>query len=353
MATIEKRPGKRGTKYRALVRRKGARTLSRTFTRKVDAESWARQTEADIERGQAVTTEARRHTVAGMIQRYIKQILPDRRQDDHANFRHMLGFWDDRLGHLTLAELNPARVAECKGALQAGTNKYGRPYSPATIYAYLSAFSLVCRTAVREWRILTANPVEDVSRPPLPNGRVRYLTPDDEKPRLLAACETDARLCFLVRLALATGGRRGELLGLRWREVDLERGSVTFLETKNGTHRSVALTGKELELARTASRDKLPSQLVFATSTTASAAKQAPFPRHAWDRALQEAQIEDFVFHDLRHTHASYLAMSGATLREIAEALGHRTLDMVMRYAHLAPDHNRTVVARMADRFLQ
>ena len=135
-----------------------------------------------------------------MIKRYIDEILPQRRKDDQANFRYMLSFFDKQLGHLILAELTPARVAEAKSALQNGTNKNGRPYSPATIYSYLSAFSLVCRIAVREWRLMPRNPVEDVSRPSLPKGRVRYLTPDEEKPQLLGrrrasllSCPTRAR----------------------------------------------------------------------------------------------------------------------------------------------------------------
>ncbi len=353
MATIEKRVGKRGTRYRALIRRKGASAMSKTFGRKADAETWARQTEAAIERGQAVATEARRHTVSGMIRRYIDEMLPEHRADNRSNFRHMLRFFDDQLGYLTLAELNAARVAECKSLLQKARNRYGKAFSPATVHAYLSAFSLVCRTAVREWRILPTNPVENVSRPSLPKGRVRYLTPDEEKLCLLAACRTEnERLYFLVLLALATGGRRSELLGLRWRDIDLDRGAVIFLDTKNGSDRCVALTGEALELARKHSRNRVSSELVFATPTTRRNAKKAPFPRGPWARALKTSQIADFVFHDLRHSHASYLAMSGATLREIAEALGHRTLDMVMRYAHLARDHNRPVVARMAERFL-
>ena len=142
------------------------------------------------------------------------------------------------------------------------------------------------------------------------------------------------------------------MLGLRWRDVDLERGTVTFLDTKNGSDRSVALTGKALELARKRSRGS-SSDLVFATAKTPDHAKRARIPNLAWRRAVDQAKVEDFRFHDLRHTHASYLAMSGATLREIAEALGHRTLSMVMRYSHLAPDHNRAVVSRMAQRFLE
>jgi integrase len=82
-------------------------------------------------------------------------------------------------------------------------------------------------------------------------------------------------------------------------------------------------------------------------------AKGSPtFPRDAWEQALREAGVPDFHFHDIRHTFASYMAMSGATLAELAEALGHKTLAMVKRYAHLSEAHTSGVIRRMTEKFL-
>lgn len=92
---------------------------------------------------------------------------------------------------------------------------------------------------------------------------------------------------------------------------------------------------------------RIDSDLVFC-----SARGSIRFPRRAWTEALERAEIDDFRFHDLRHTAASYLAMSGATLAEIAEILGHKTLGVVKRYAHLTDRHTSGVVARMNRRFL-
>lgn len=171
-----------------------------------------------------------------------------------------------------------------------------------------------------------------------------------ERDGLLRACKAsrEARLYPLVVVAVSTGARQGELLGLRWRDVDLARGLAVVHETKNQERRTLPLAGVALQVLKDLARvRRLDTDLVFANRRG-----QAVFPRAAWEAALRRAGIEDFRFHDLRHTAASYLAMSGATLTEIAAVLGHKTLAMVKRYAHLTEQHTSSVVARMNDRFL-
>ena len=163
---------------------------------------------------------------------------------------------------------------------------------------------------------------------------------------MLEACQTSRNpyLHTIVVLALATGARRGELLGLRWPDVDLKRATLAFQETKNGERRAVPLTGQALALmGQHAKVRRLDTVLVFPDAT----GKKPGGIREAFEGAVKRAGIVDFRFHDLRHTAASYLAMSGASLAEIAEVLGHKTLAMVKRYAHLSEAHTRGVVERM------
>jgi integrase len=177
---------------------------------------------------------------------------------------------------------------------------------------------------------------------------VRYLSPE-ERGRLLLACQrsSESRLYPLVVVALGTGGRQGELLDLRWGEVDLARGQAV-VDGKNGERRALALIGPTAAALRDLARvRRLGTDLVFASFRGVAA-----FPRKAWERALADSKVQDFHFHDLRHTFASYLAMSGASLPELAAALGHKTLAMVQRYAHLAPAHTAGVVRRMTEKFL-
>jgi integrase len=134
------------------------------------------------------------------------------------------------------------------------------------------------------------------------------------------------------------------LLGLHWPDVDLKRATLTFQETKNGERRAVPLTGPALALMHQHAKvRRLDTVLVFPDAT----GKRPVGIREAWEYAVKQAGIVDFRFHDLRHTAASYLAMSGASLAEIAEVLGHKTLAMVKRYAHLSEAHTRGVVERM------
>ena len=191
---------------------------------------------------------------------------------------------------------------------------------------------------------LDDSPMRKVTKLKEPRGSVRFLS-DEERQRLLAACQVskNTSLYTIVVLALATGGRQQELLTLCWPDVDLKRGAVTFHHTKNGERRALPLTGHALALMRQHAQVRhLDTALVFPSTST----KRRRI-RDAWEYAIERANIADFRFHDLRHTFASYLAMNGASLLEIAEALGHKSLAMVKRYAHLTEAHTRGVVERM------
>jgi integrase len=142
---------------------------------------------------------------------------------------------------------------------------------------------------------------------------------------LLEACKQSKSpyLYLAVVLALSTGARKMEILTLRWQDVDLKRGVIMLHKTKNRERRALPLTGYALELMRQHGKvRRIGSDLVFAAGQDGQ--KPADIGL-AWERAKRRAGITDFRFHDLRHTAASYLAMNGASLAEIAEILGHKT----------------------------
>ncbi|HEX2826049.1 MAG TPA: site-specific integrase [Burkholderiales bacterium] len=353
MAIIETRKQHDGTlSYRARVRLKGHPEHSQTFTRKTDARDWAQQIEATLRRGrQLPTAEASRRTVAEMIDRFTTQSLPRRaRNKDAVKTSALLTWWRERIGDVAIVHVTPALIAECRDELLAGKTTRGGLRTPATVNRYLAAISACFREAIREWHWLEQSPMPAVSRGAEHPGVVRFLS-EDERDRLLRATASHGApwLRPLVMLALATGARRGELLGLRWADVDLERGMVTFHITKNRERRSVPVAGSALTVLRTwADARRADDDRVF----------PGPLPtlplniENAWRDALATADVRDFRFHDLRHSAASYLAMSGATAPEIAAVLGHKTLAMVKRYAHLGEQHTAAVVERMVNKFL-
>ena len=172
------------------------------------------------------------------------------------------------------------------------------------------------------------------------------LNKDERKALLVVTKELDPTLHCIVVVALSTGARRGEIMGLEWSDVHWKEGFATLRNTKNGETRAMPLVGLAMELLKE-HRDnnrQLADKLVFPHPVD----RTRPWNFEAvWRKAKKQAKIENFRFHDLRHSAASYLAMGGASLAEIAEILGHKTLQMVKRYAHLSNAHVSSVVEKM------
>jgi integrase len=144
---------------------------------------------------------------------------------------------------------------------------------------------------------------------------------------------------------LSTGGRKIEIWGLSWKDVDLQNGFITFEETKNDEPRSVPLTGHAFELMMERSKvPRIDTDLVFPSRVDQQ--KHFDF-RRPFQMALRTAKIENFRWHDLRHCAASYLVMAGIDMRTVAEILGHKTMQMTQRYTHLSPEHLKDAVAKM------
>jgi integrase len=259
--------------------------------------------------------------------------------------RPQLRWWQKQIGSYTLADLTPDIIVEQRDKLAKCVLPNGRQISPSTVNRYLAALSHVLAIGVRELRWLPESPMRDVSKFKEPKGRVRFLS-DEERNRLLQACrDSDNRfLLTIVILALSTGMRKNEILTLTWDAVDLDRQQITLHETKNQERRSVPLFGKAYEMVRElANKADGQSPLLFPGRNPS----KPIVIKKAWYTALARAELEDFRFHDLRHSAASYLAMNGASLPEIADVLGHKTYQMVKRYAHLSTPHVAGVVERM------
>jgi integrase len=181
--------------------------------------------------------------------------------------------------------------------------------------------------------------------PKKPEGRRRYLD-ETEIGHLLTACgeSRNPYLTAISTLALHTGMRKAEILGLEWAGVDLSTSRLTLYRTKSGKPRGIpinravydALVALEPEQARR-------QGLVFARRNGAAWGQI----RSAFAKALERAGIKGFRFHDLRHTAASHLVMRGASLKDVQELLGHSDLKMTQRYAHLSPAHLRGAVDRL------
>ncbi len=334
MATIEKRTTEDGTSYRVKVRLNGFPPESATFERMTDAKAWATKTEADMKAGRHFG-EAKRHTFNELADKYAP----------HAKDRPSLEYWRGVFGSDRLDMVTPARIAEERDKLKAGeTNRRdavtgeAKKRSGSTVNRYLAALSVALSYGVKELQWLERNPMERVTKPAENKGRVRFLS-DDERVRLLDACRPHSDLYLAVVLSLTTGARQGEIMGLRFGQIDFARQVISLHDTKNGDSRALPLVGEAFTLLQARAKVRsLTDDRIFPPTARAQKAKALDL-RQPWEKALKEAEITGFHWHDLRHTAASYLAMSGVSLVEIAKVLGHRTLQMVARYSHLSDGH--------------
>jgi integrase len=184
MATIVRRTDKNGQpSYRAQVRRKGAPSLSATFTKLSDARKWVQVTEAAILEGRHFkTAEAKRHTLADLVERYLVEVMPQKRPSTSYTQTLHLVWWKAQLGDSLLSNITPACIAEYRDMLAQG-------HAPATVVRYLMTLSHVYTVTVQEWGWLDENPLRKVRKPREPRGRIRFLS-DEERERLLNACQT-------------------------------------------------------------------------------------------------------------------------------------------------------------------
>lgn len=264
------------------------------------------------------------------------------------------------LGSKPAAEIDSDDVADALDALQrrgvlhnAGGRRLGgnivatgKPLAAATINRYRTTLQAILSWG-RKKRLMPkgwTNPVNDTERLPEDNMRTRYLS-EAEYDRLLKAARVSywKKLTLLVKLAVTTGARRGTLLALRWKDIDLKEGRATCPRTKNGEPFVLVLLPDvvaELKRFQTGSN---PEDLIFCGRR---GDKPINFEK-AYYNALANAGIEGACFHTLRHSHASWLARRGAPLLAIADSLGHKSLAMTKRYSHLCVDSRAEMLSRM------
>ena len=355
MHEIKKRVKKDGKiSYTACIRVKGYPTMSATFAKKSLAERWIAENEIPMKTGRHIKSfESKNHTMAELIDRYLENELLERKSDQD-KYRMHLNWWKSQIGAYYLNSIDNIMLTEYRDKLSKEkcliprkgmeAKKSDKTRSNATVNRYMASLSTVLSIAVKEYGWLEENPMLKVVKKKESRGRVRFLE-EKEVARLLAESKKQSYELYLcVLIALSTGARYSEITNLTWKNVDMIHRQFHFLDTKNGEDRGVAITSDVYnELKQFKKIQNIKSDKVFATKD----GKTVIYLRGQFEKALKLAKINDFHFHDLRHTAASYLAKGGASLLEIATILGHKTLQMVQRYAHLTKNHTATVLENM------
>lgn len=217
-----------------------------------------------------------------------------------------------------------------------------RTISNATVNRELDTLSGIFNKAVA-WGRLKASPMKSVKALKVPQGRLRFLE-EEQIVNLLSNCT--GNLKAIVTLALFTGMRRGEIFGLKWYDIDSKRNIITLLDTKNGDKREVPMN-EQVQNALINLKKHPKCEYIFCDENGVPVHDI----RKSYSTALKKSGITNFRFHDLRHTFASQLVMSGIDLNTVRELLGHRDLTMTLRYSHLSCNHRQKAVDTLAERF--
>ena len=318
MAVIEKRSGRFGVRWRVRIRKPNLPTITRTFGYKADAETWARQTERSLESG-TYNTNPNHETLGDLIIRYADTVSVTKKGTEPERIR-LMKIARHTVGKLPIAQLKSLHFAQYR-------DQRLKEVSPSTVKKELNLLSHVIDTARKEWNYyIPHNPISGVRRPKENRARDRRLS-HRETLLLLDSCRLSSNpwLSPLVIFAIETGMRRGELLGLRWENINLQKRTCHLSMTKNGSSRNIPLSSHALETLNDLPRNL--SGVVFPVSPIAL--------RGLWRRACKRVCIEDFRFHDLRHEATSRLFEKGLNVMEVASITGHKDLRMLQRYTHL------------------
>lgn len=343
MATINKTES---GAWRAQIRLTGWPNQVKTFRIKRDAESWARTTEDEIIRGIHVPrSNSEKLTIASALDRYVKEIIPTKKPSGHRRDTGRAEFLKSRLGQYSLAALNSELIAAFRD------DRLAEGKANNTVRLELALLSHMYTVAIQEWGTgLIANPVLNVRKPSPGNGRNRRLNGNEEE-RLLKACDvhTNPFLGWIVRLALYTSMRRGEIISLTREQVNLEAKTLFLPDTKNNSVRTVPLTNKALTTIKEALdfplRPKETNLLFYGSPTRDGTLKPYTINR-VWVQALERAEITGLTFHDLRHEATSRLVEAGLSDQEVASITGHKSMQMLRRYTHLRTED---LVSKIAD----
>lgn len=301
----------------AQVRRKGHKTIGRTFNTKAEAEKWALSIESSMGIGIYIDNrESLSTTLDECLTRYSSEILPHKKGANREKYRIDL-LKSSFLSHKGIGKIKQVDVAQFRD------DRINDGKSPSTVTKDLALLSHVFTIAIKEWGMPLANPVLMIRKPKTDNARNRRLMFGEEE-KILELCSTEMR--SFVILAIESAMRRSEIVGLMRYDI---KGRVAYLsDTKNGTARSVPLSRRALQ-----SINELPTNITGKLFT-----HKADYYTKQFVKICKKADIGDLRLHDLRHEATSRLFEKGLDIIEAKAITGHKSIQMLSRYTHLNAD---------------
>ncbi len=355
MSSIQRIERKSGLRYKAVLKQGQTVLKTKTFTKRTHANQWLARMQADREAVEALGLRGAQMTFDELADHYLAAW-----SGKDTSRPGQVAFWRERLARRYLTDIDTEMVrqilenyAQGKAQRPRGSRDgsdivtLARSRAPATVNRMRAAVSAVFQFAQQSgW--INHNPVKAIPQRAEDNARHRYLN-EAEIARLLEAARECAweRMNVLVLMAITTGARKSELLKLQWRHINLEKRNALLPTSKNGEPRVLTLTQDVVKTLR-------PFRGIGLVFPSPSKPWQPIEIKKYWQQTLKlggfpldSAHHDYFRFHDLRHTAASHLAMNGATLFEVGEVLGHRSVATTKRYAHLSIAHKQALTDRV------
>jgi len=332
MATIVKTES--GT-WKALVRKTGWPTTSKTFRTKRDAEDWSRRTEDEMVRGLFIKrTPSEKMSIKEAFERYEREVMPTKSEATQEREKSRLKLLKQEFGKYSLAALTSDIVGKYRDARLS----YGKANN--TVRLELALLGHLYSTAIKEWHIaLPTNPVAQIKKPSPGKGRNTRLSTKDQERLLIALREhSNPMLAWIFEIAIETGMRRNEILTLRTYQVDTERRIVSLTDTKNGDARTVPLTKPAVKVfveALNYPMRPVDCDLIF-FGELGKNKKRSPYQfDKIWREIRDSIGLNHLHFHDSRHEAVSRLVEAGFSDQEAATVSGHKSMQMLRRYTHL------------------
>ena len=260
------------------------------------------------------------------------------RRKAHIFFKVVICKLVREFGRMYVCQLTPAEITKYQ-------SRRATEVSKSTVNRELAVLKRIFSLGIK-WSLITSNPVKQVEFYKEPRIRIKYLT-EEQIQSLLSHCA--GTLKMIVKTALLTGMRKEEILGLKWGDIDFTNNLIILDKTKNDEIREIPISPELRDLFWNMSSGKSADSPVF---TKLDGTRYADI-RTPYQTALRKAGIDNFRFHDLRHTFASQMVMAGVDILTVKELLGHKDISMTLRYAHLAPKHKADAIMRLTNKIVK
>lgn len=356
MANIRKINNKNSIHFKATVRIKGYKPEYKTFSTLTAAKEWAKKTEVAMKDGSyrqnaCFDNNGLKIEYVSQLIDFFKQNVAQNRYKTPEKYNCMFEWWAQQIGNIQIKNLSAATLTQCKNILineKITIGKKTEKRKPNTINKYLMCMSAILTHAVKELELIPANPMANVKNLKKPNGRTRFLS-HDEINKLAQACKAESDYIYVFFLiSLTTGARYSEVLHLNIKSFDFDNSQVFYLNTKNNEHRGVHIPTNVLSIIQNYITDNNIQNYLFINPKT----NQFYYIRGILQKIIKNIGLSDFHIHDIRHTTASYIAMNGGSLLDIAEILGHKSIVMARRYSHLTQKHTASIIENVSNNLL-